>query len=444
MQTKARSKRFPVEADLSGGQARPITLKESSASLRDPDFDGFQFQRSSQTTYSAHVTSPPVSLPPASRTWLVSILTGLFIAVTAHAHVVQQLFAEVKGSGADWELEVLFDAGYAKPEWRGDPDSPQSTRDWLVSLALDEQLLLCEETSRYLNECLTFEQDGALVNIRHHFIDFDQSPPDFPNLLNDGAYLRVRLTPPPPDSGSPVICRLAEGRRPDFVFKTTDPDDPEPKYLTLRPGETFVLHQGKESLLSQSAERSVTGESVCLYSMKQGFLHVLPVGLDHILFILVLFLLQRSWKPLLWQSLAFTVAHTLTLGLTAAGIIAPKSSGVEALIAFSIVVLALENLFKKECSTWRIAVVFCFGLIHGMGFATALSSLLTPGEGFLGRLIATNLGVEFAQVTILGLAWLLTAKWCESPHYATFRSVLNGIIALIASVWLIERFAASV
>jgi hypothetical protein len=169
---------------------------------------------------------------------------------------------------------------------------------------------------------------------------------------------------------------------------------------------------------------------------------VLPGGLDHILFILALFLLQRSWKPLLWQSLAFTVAHTLTLGLTAAEIIAPKGTGVEALIALSIAVLALENLFQKECTPWRIIMVFGFGLIHGMSFAAALSSLLTPGEGFLGRLVVTNLGVEFAQVTILALAWVLTMKWSESTHYKTFRITLNIAIAIVASFWLIERFAS--
>jgi hypothetical protein len=381
---------------------------------------------------------------PLTRHLLTLLLCGWAMLGTTHAHVVQQLFAEVKRSGPDWEIEVLFDAGYAKPEWRGDPDTPQPMREWLVSLPLEEQLALCEEAASYLDESLLFTNPNGGIEVNHHFIDFDASPPDFPILLNDGAYLRIRLSPKTPESSTRTDCRLTEGDRPNFVFKSSSDESADPEYLTLRPGESFVLFQRDVTLESEAADRSITGQSVYLYSLKQGFLHVLPGGPDHILFILTLFLLQRSWKPLLWQSLAFTAAHTLTLGLTAAGIIAPRSSGIEALIALSIAVLALENLFKKDCSTWRIAMVFGFGLIHGMGFATALTSLLTPGEGFLGRLIATNLGVELAQITILGLAWILTVKWCETPRYQTFRTALNIAIALIASVWLIERFSASV
>ena len=381
---------------------------------------------------------------PLIRHLLTLVICGWAMLGVAKAHVVQQLFAEVLHSGPDWEIEVLFDAGYAKPEWRGDPDTPQPTREWLVAQSHDEQRALCKETEAYLRECLIFEADGKPIDVTHHFIDFDQSPPDFPSLLNDGAYLRVRLTPSQPNRSSIIDCRLAEGPRPDFVFKISSPDESEPQYLTLRPGQSLVLLEQSAPSETREEAHQVNPENVYLYSLKQGYLHVLPGGLDHILFILALFFLQRRWKPLLWQSLAFTVAHTLTLGLTAAGIIAPKSTGVEALIALSIAILAIENLFKKDCTPWRIILVFAFGLVHGMGFATALSSLLAPGDNFLGRLITTNLGVELAQVTILGLAWLLTAKWCDTPRYERVRIALNIIIALIASVWLIERFSASV
>ncbi|MGB6222069.1 HupE/UreJ family protein [Haloferula sp.] len=378
-----------------------------------------------------------------TRHLIAILLCGWALLGVAKAHVVEQLFAEVKRGGPDWEIEVLFDAGYAKAEWRGDPDTPQPTREWLVGLSPEEQLVLCEEASAYLDECLSFVSNKAPVKIAHHFIDFDQSPPDFPTLLNDGAYLRIRLTPSSSDDRFLTECRLAAGKRPDFVFKSSSGDDSEPTYLTLKPGDSFVLHpESTISGVTQSG-RMIEGQSVYLYSLEQGFLHVLPGGLDHILFILTLFLLQRRWKPLLWQSLAFTVAHTLTLGLTAAGFIAPKGSGVEALIALSIAVLAMENLFKKDVTSWRIVMVFGFGLIHGMGFATALSSVLTPGEGFLGRLVVTNLGVELAQITILALAWILTAKWHDSPRYQIVRIALNISIAVVAAVWLIQRFSFS-
>ena len=85
--------------------------------------------------------------------------------------------------------------------------------------------------------------------------------------------------------------------------------------------------------------------------------------------------------------------------------------------------------------------MFAFGLVHGMGFATALSTLLTPGEGFLPRLIAANLGVEIAQVTILAAAWLLTTGWCDGPGYQRFRKWANLSLAVTALWWFVSRIS---
>ena len=157
------------------------------------------------------------------------------------------------------------------------------------------------------------------------------------------------------------------------------------------------------------------------------------------MFVLGLFLLCRSWSLLLWQSLAFTSAHTLTLGLAAAGILAPRSEWIEPLIALSIAAVAIENLFHTRLSRWRMPLVFAFGLVHGMGFASALAVTLSPGEGFLPRLLAANLGVEAAQITILAGAWILTAGWSSGNRYRVFRKYANLLLAAIALYWLYQR-----
>lgn len=181
-------------------------------------------------------------------------------------------------------------------------------------------------------------------------------------------------------------------------------------------------------------------ESAVLY-LKLGYNHILPLGLDHILFVLSLFLLSPKLKPVLWQSLAFTVAHSVTLGLAMYHVIKPSAKIVEPVIAISIMYVALENIFSPRLKASRIGVVFCFGLVHGMGFASALSSLGLPSNSYLTSLVMFNLGVELGQVTVIVTAYLLLAKWFgNKPYYRKYIVIpLSGMIAAIAFYWTIQR-----
>jgi hypothetical protein len=134
--------------------------------------------------------------------------------------------------------------------------------------------------------------------------------------------------------------------------------------------------------------------------VKLGFTHILPLGFDHILFIVSLYILEPRLKPVLWQATAFTVAHSITLGLAMYGIIKPPGSVVEPIIALSILFVALENIITTKLSPWRLAIVFGFGLIHGMGFASALTGLGLPQKDYFGSLISFNVGVELGQVSM--------------------------------------------
>src|SRR5213075_1005514 len=99
--------------------------------------------------------------------------------------------------------------------------------------------------------------------------------------------------------------------------------------------------------------------------LKLGFIHFVPEGPDPILFVLGLFLLSRRLKPILWQVIAFTVGHTLTLILSSYGVVSLRPSIVEPLIALSIVFVAVVNILSPELKPWRLVAVFAFGLLHG-------------------------------------------------------------------------------
>ena len=139
-----------------------------------------------------------------------------------------------------------------------------------------------------------------------------------------------------------------------------------------------------------------------------GVDHILPGGLDHILFVIALCLASTRVRALVIQISTFTVAHTATLGLAAAGVIAPPASVVEPLIAATIAFVAVENLFFKDMNRWRPLIVFGFGLVHGLGFAGFFGELGLPPNQFWSALLGFNLGVEIGQLSVVAGVVLLS------------------------------------
>ena len=187
-----------------------------------------------------------------------------------------------------------------------------------------------------------------------------------------------------------------------------------------------------------------------------GFDHILPQGLDHILFVLGLFFLSTQLAPLLWQVSAFTLAHTVTLALGALGLVDIPGSIVEPLIAASIVYVAFENILARGLTRWRPVIVFGFGLLHGLGFASVLADFGLPETQFIPALIGFNVGVEMGQLTVIALAATLLWLGCRAASQARLQGVearvaaypvmfrawsVTGslIIGGIAIFWVIER-----
>ncbi len=183
-----------------------------------------------------------------------------------------------------------------------------------------------------------------------------------------------------------------------------------------------------------------TNDVVWFY-LKLGFIHIIPEGFDHILFVIGLCLLSTKVKSILWQATAFTVAHSITLALSMRSIIVLPSGLVEPIIALSIMFVAVENLLLKELKPWRVLVVFLFGLIHGMGFASSLNEIGLPPGKFYTSIISFNVGVELGQIAIiLAVFSLLIIPFKNKQWYRKgIVFPISIVIAFIALFWTIQR-----
>jgi hydrogenase/urease accessory protein HupE len=175
--------------------------------------------------------------------------------------------------------------------------------------------------------------------------------------------------------------------------------------------------------------------------MVAGFEHILPKGLDHILFILGIFLFSVRLRPLLWQVTMFTIAHTITLGLSTRGVISLPGQIVEPLIALSIAYVGVENIFARTLHNSRLLLVFGFGLLHGMGFASVLQEFGMPDDAFYTALLSFNAGVELGQLAVISLAFLSVGLWLSRKDWYRQVVVMAGsaAIGVIGLYWTWDR-----
>ena len=174
--------------------------------------------------------------------------------------------------------------------------------------------------------------------------------------------------------------------------------------------------------------------------LRLGFHHIVPEGADHILFVLGLFFLGITWRKLLSQTTVFTVAHATTLFLSTYGIFSLPSRYVEPAIALSIAFIAIENVVKPKLGPGRLAIVFGFGLIHGLGFASSLSDVPFPKSDFIVALLGFNFGVDLGQLFVVAVAFLAVG-WFRNRHW--FRRGISIpcslAIAMVGLFWAVQR-----
>lgn len=180
--------------------------------------------------------------------------------------------------------------------------------------------------------------------------------------------------------------------------------------------------------------------AVFLRYIAAGFEHIIPLGLDHILFVLGLFFFATQVRPLLWQVSAFTLAHTITLALAATGVVTVPASIVEPLIAATIVFVGIENTTGWGTVRGRTLLVFVFGLLHGLGFASVLGDYGIASDRFAVALIGFNIGVEFGQLAVIALAFSMVGWFFAKPWYRSRIAIpVSLVIAAIGAYWMIER-----
>lgn len=172
-----------------------------------------------------------------------------------------------------------------------------------------------------------------------------------------------------------------------------------------------------------------------------GFTHIIPLGIDHILFVVGLFLLSTQLRPLLIQITTFTLAHTVTLALGMFGVLSISPAIVEPLIAASIVYVCIENIYADKLTRWRPYVVFLFGLLHGLGFASVLTEFGLVKSNYISGLIGFNVGVELGQLAVIAVCFITVGYWFGQKSWYRQRITIPAsiIIALIAIYWVIER-----
>lgn len=214
------------------------------------------------------------------------------------------------------------------------------------------------------------------------------------------------------------------------------------RQMGVQNGITQFLQNGdKSDLIYFNDNVQYTKLNAFLDYIPVGFEHIIPKGWDHIVFVLGLFFFSTKLRPLVWQISAFTVAHTFTLALGSIGYIKIIPEIVEPLIALSIVFIAVENIIFDRLSKWRPIVIFIFGLLHGLGFASVLGEFGLPDGFFITALLGFNLGVEIGQLTVVLLAFITLGYWFNKKDYyqISIANPISIIIGLVGAYWFIER-----
>ena len=191
-----------------------------------------------------------------------------------------------------------------------------------------------------------------------------------------------------------------------------------------------------------------SGWSVAAAYLQLGVEHIL-LGIDHLLFVLALILLSSNTRQLVLAITAFTVAHSVTLAAATLGLVNVPPPPVEAAIALSIAFVALEIVRAREGEPGIVArapwvVAFAFGLLHGFGFAGALSEVGLPAGHIPAALLFFNFGVEIGQLLFIAMVLSLTALFRLArnplPRWATVAPAY--LVGSLAMFWVIERVAA--
>ena len=364
-----------------------------------------------------------------AKLWLLALLSSLWVGA-ASAHEVVPAIADMSASDGTLRLELRMNAeafvAGIDLDSVVETDTAEEMARYEALRALDPAALEAEVRTWAADWPLRVLADGAEVPLS---VDSVAVPE-----VGDTSYARI--------TALGMVAALPEGARVVEVFWPKGAGQLVLRQMGVEEPFTGMIAPGASSgPIGLEGGDAVGPLQAFIDYIPVGFDHILPKGLDHILFVLGLFFLSTRLGPLLWQVSAFTLAHTITLALGALGWVSVPASIVEPLIAASITYVAVENLLTKSLHVWRPAVVFCFGLLHGLGFASVLGEFGLPENAFIPALLGFNVGVELGQLTVIALAFLAVGYWFgDKPWYRRAIAMpASLVIASVGAYWFVER-----
>lgn len=363
----------------------------------------------------------------------------LFLAASApfiHAHQVASVELEFQKDPNQWRLLGEMDIANMLPETRNVLGGLPISREAAMKYPPEEFARIRKETEANLRRLIRLTFADKDVAWRVEFPDFEKQPFQLPPEAGDIALITARIVVDALPGAGELNVHWAGDQETELIVLIEVDDDA--RVVSTLPGGSLMLLKQTDAGRSLPVKTPLTGGW-----LQVGFRHVFPEGRDHMLFILGLFLLVPKWRDLLKQSLLFTLAHSVTLALAVFSVVhIPDQvwgirSPVEVLIAISIAWIGIENLWVRKLGRQRLILIFCFGLIHGLGFASSISDKLegVPKEQLAGPLIGFNVGVELAQVSLLAVAFLmlwLVRKW-------GWQAIGSGFVALAGLAWAVQR-----
>lgn len=361
---------------------------------------------------------------------LVSMLLTLSSAATAHE--VRPAVADVTVGEMSAQIEMRLTlepliAGMNLDGLDDTNDSPLSDEyDRLRALPPDQLADLFRDNWDSIAQSFTLQVGEETVS---PVLDIVEVTPEPDLELPRDATLQINADLPEGDAG--LIMGWAAENGP-LVVRQGDEET----------GYTVYLTQGalSEPMPRDGVAQLSAGEAFVDYLII-GFEHIIPKGLDHILFVLGLFFFSLALRPLIIQVTTFTLAHTITLAMATLGIVNIPGSIVEPLIALSIVYIAVENVIGGSITWRRTAVIFAFGLLHGLGFASVLGDIGLDPARFISGLIAFNIGVEVGQLAVIAIAFILLGiPFGKKPWYRPYIAIPASVaIGAVGAYWTIER-----
>lgn len=366
---------------------------------------------------------------------MVAAIALLITLVSATAHEQQPAIGDLKFEGNKAQLELVLNieallAGIG-PEHEDTDDAPEAER-YNQLRAMQPEAIEAEFSARsgeFLANIKAQSGDEPFAFALDTITIVDAPNLDLPRETT------LNLSGNLPENAENITLSWAEIYGPLVLRIAPRVDGEEPFAAYIDAGDTSPIIPVSAPLPAVSSFQAF------MDYIPVGFDHIIPKGLDHILFVIGLFLFSTKLKPLLIQVTAFTLAHTVTLALASLGIVTISGAIVEPLIALSIAYVAIENIFANKLGTSRTLIIFLFGLLHGLGFASVLADFGIGQSNFIASLIGFNVGVEIGQLAVIAACFLAVGFWFgDKPWYRKVVVIpASIIIALIGLYWAFER-----